>query len=81
MEDLTTELKLRVKYLEQEIKKRDEIELKGLRNCDTTIASLMIDIASYKEKLKRLGVEIKNLYDDKRITKDEYLSALEYLNK
>lgn len=79
-QDITTELKLRIKFLEKKLKEKEEQELEDLREFDKTIGTLMVDIASYKEKMKRIKKEIRNLYDDERITRDEYMNAMEYIN-
>lgn len=79
-QDIATELKLRIKFLEKKLKEKEEQELEDLREFDKTIGTLMVDIASYKEKMKRMKKEIKNLYDDERITRDEYMNAMEFIN-
>ena len=79
-EDITTELKLKVKQLELEKKQAEEKCIGVLRENDRMIASLMVDVATYKDKLKKAKVEFKTLYDNDRISSSEYASALEVLS-
>lgn len=80
MEEIVTELKLRVKYLESQVKERDERELIALRDFDKTMATMMVDISSYKNKIATIEKEVKGLFESGRISHDEYIKFLEYMN-
>ena len=80
MEDITTELKLKVAQLKRQ-KEDFEAECIGLlREKSIALASLKIENECYREKLKKVKFEIKKLYEAKRISPDEYAKALEVLS-
>ena len=53
MENITTELKLKVAQLEKEKEELEARYIEELRKKDDTMACLMVDIANYKKKLKK----------------------------
>ncbi len=54
MEDITTELKLKVAQLENEKRELEARYIKELRKKDDLIATMMVDVASYKRELKKI---------------------------
>lgn len=54
MEDITTELKLKVAQLENEKRELEARYIKELRKKDDLIAIMMVDVASYKRELKKI---------------------------
>lgn len=80
MENITTELKLKVAQLEKEKKEAEEKCVSVLRENDRLIASLMVDVATYKSKLKKAQNKIKDLHTHFRITNYEYIEIMEELS-
>ena len=54
MEDITTELKLKVAQLEKEKRELEARYIKELRKKDDLITTMMVDVASYKRELKKI---------------------------
>lgn len=54
MEDITTELKLKVAQLEEEKRELNERYIKELKEKDDLIASMMLDVARYKKELTKV---------------------------
>lgn len=54
MEDITTELKLKVAQLENEKRELEARYIKELRKKDDLIAIMMVYVASYKRELKKI---------------------------
>lgn len=54
MEDITTELKLKVAQLENEKRELEAKYINELRKKDDLIAIMMVDVASYKRELKKI---------------------------
>lgn len=54
MEDITTELKLKVAQLEEEKRELNERYIKELKDKDDLIASMMLDVARYKKELTKV---------------------------
>lgn len=80
MEDITTELKLKIAELENINKDFEARCIELLREKDIEIASLKVEVANCKNKIMRTRVEIKGLYESKRISPEEYANALEVLS-
>jgi len=54
MEDITTELKLKVAQLENEKRELEARYIKELRKKDDLITTMMVDVAIYKRELKKI---------------------------
>ena len=54
MENITTELKLKVAQLENEKRELEARYIKELRKKDDLITTMMVDVASYKRELKKI---------------------------
>jgi hypothetical protein len=54
MEDITTELKLKVAQLENEKRGLEARYIEELRKKDDLIATMMVDVANYKRELKKV---------------------------
>lgn len=80
MEDITTELKLKVAQLEKDKKDFEAKCINLLREQAIEISSLKIENKFNKFKLNKVKKEIKKLYEAKRISPDEYARALEELS-
>ena len=80
MEDITTELKLKVAQLEKDKKDFEAKCINLLREQAIEISSLKIENKFNKFKLNKVKKEIKKLYETKRISPDEYARALEKLS-
>lgn len=80
MEDITTELKLKVAQLEKDKKDFEAKCINLLREQAIEISSLKIENKFNKFKLNKVKKEIKKLYETKRISPDEYARALEELS-
>lgn len=80
MENITTELKLRIAYLEAKNRKKDEKYIDMLNDSDELVATLMVDVASYKLKLKKARNKLKEMYVQDKITDNDYINILEELN-
>lgn len=80
MKNITTELKLKIAQLEKEKQDSDEKCINTLREYDRLISSLMIDVATYKNKISNVRKTIKSLYDKGRITSIDYALFLEELS-
>ena len=80
MEDITTELKLKIAQLEKEKQKSDEKCISVLKENDRLISSLMVDVATYKRKIKKAKEKIKDLHNGFRISSNEYIEIMEELS-
>lgn len=80
MEDITTELKLKIAQLKKEKEEADKKAIEAIEKNNKLISELMIEVADYKQKVRTTKDGIKWLYEDGRISKNEYLTALETLN-
>jgi hypothetical protein len=80
MEDITTELKLKIAQLEQEKEENKKIATETIEKNNKLITELIGEVADYKQKIRTTKDGIKWLYEEGRISKNEYLTALETLN-
>ena len=80
MEDITTELKLKIAQLEKEKQKSDEKCISVLKENDRLISSLMVDIATYKNKMAKVKKRAKALYESGAIDSMQYAFFLEELS-
>ena len=54
MEDITTELKLKVAQLENEKRELEARYIEELKKKDDLMATMMVDVANYKRELKKI---------------------------
>lgn len=80
VEDITTELKLKIAQLENEKRLSEEKCIGVLKESDRLMASLMIDVATYKNKLERVKKLIKELHDNYSITSEQYIKLIEEIS-
>lgn len=80
MEDITTELKLKIAQLKKEKEEADKKAIEAIEKNNKLISELMIEVADYKQKIRTTKDGIKWLYEEGRISKSEYFTALETLN-